>query len=168
MRAVPTSSDETDDNTPRLPDAAPSGVGGRLGLLPSLLGYHLRRAQIAIFQNFREAMGESDVTPGRFGVLQVIAANSGLSQSELGALLGVDRSTIVAVIDRLEEADLVRRLPAPNDRRSYALSLSENGTRTLAELERRVLAHERYIARKLSKAERSLLVELLRRLAAED
>ena len=164
---VPTSPDETDDDAPRLADAAPPG-GGRLGLLPSLLGYHLRRAQIAIFQNFKEAMGESDVTPGRFGVLQVIAANSGLSQSELGALLGVDRSTIVAVIDRLEEADLVRRLPAPNDRRSYALSLSENGTRTLAELERRVLAHERHIARKLSKAERSLLVELLRRLAAED
>ena len=164
---VPTSPDETDDDAPPLADAASPG-GGRLGLLPSLLGYHLRRAQIAIFQNFKEAMGESDVTPGRFGVLQVIAANSGLSQSELGALLGVDRSTIVAVIDRLEEANLVRRLPAPNDRRSYALSLSENGTRTLAELERRVLAHERHIARKLSKAERSLLVELLRRVAAED
>src|SRR5438876_1698156 len=95
----------------------------RLGILPELLGYQLRRTQIAVFQNFSRAMESLDVTPGRFGVLEVIAANSGLSQSELGALLGIDRSTIVGVIDRLERDGLVRRLPAPNDRRSHALKL---------------------------------------------
>jgi DNA-binding MarR family transcriptional regulator len=158
----------TDRSAPFQEDAADAAPNGRkLGLLPGLLGYHLRRAQVAAFQNFREALAAFDVTPGRFGVLQVIAANSGLSQSELGAVLGIDRSTVVAVIDRLERAGLVRRLPAPNDRRSHALALSEGGAATLAELERRVLAHERDIAGDLSEAERATLIALLRRVARQ-
>ena len=139
----------------------------RLGILPELLGYQLRRTQIAVFQNFSRAMESLDVTPGRFGVLVVIAANSGLSQSELGALLGIDRSTIVGVIDRLERDGLVRRLPAPNDRRSHALKLSEKGAVTLALLERRVAAHERDIASDLSAEERTTLMTLLARVAKE-
>jgi DNA-binding MarR family transcriptional regulator len=144
--------------------ADPAAGERQLGLLPQLLGYHLRRAQIAAFQNFNQALAAFDMTPGRFGVLQVIAANSGLSQSELGAILGIDRSTVVAVIDRLERGGLVRRLPAPNDRRSYALALSETGIATLAELEQRVLAHEQDIARNLAPPEREMLIKLLGRL----
>jgi DNA-binding MarR family transcriptional regulator len=135
------------------------------GLLPNLLGYQLRRAQIAVFQNFARAMADFDITPGRFGVLQVIAANGGLSQSELGAILGIDRSTVVAVIDRLEGDGLVRRMKAPRDRRSHALQLSEKGAVTLAVLEQRVAAHERDIARALSAAERKTLLNLLARIA---
>jgi DNA-binding MarR family transcriptional regulator len=141
-------------------------AGVRLGLLPSLLGYHLRRAQLAAFQSFNQALAGYDITPGRFGVLQVIAANPGLSQSALGTILGIDRSTVVAVIDRLEAAGLVERQPSPQDRRSYALALSPHGTVILAELERRVLAHERDIARHLDEAERRLLIDLLARIAA--
>jgi DNA-binding MarR family transcriptional regulator len=139
----------------------------QLGLLPSLLGYHLRRAQIAAFNNFKRALADYDITPGRFGVLQVIAANVGLSQSELGTLLGIERSTVVAVIDQLEKRDLVQRTPAANDRRSYALKLSATGAAILAELEERVLAHERDIARNLTTPERATLIELLERLTRE-
>jgi DNA-binding MarR family transcriptional regulator len=137
----------------------------RRGMLPSLLGYQLRRAQIAVFQNFARAMADFDITPGRFGVLEVIAANGGLSQSELGAILGIDRSTVVAVIDRLEADGLVRRMKAPNDRRSHALQLSEKGAVTLAILEKRVAAHERDIGGALSAAERKTLLALLARIA---
>ncbi len=137
----------------------------RRGVLPNLLGYQLRRAQIAVFQNFAAAMADFDITPGRFGVLEVVAANSGLSQSELGAILGLDRSTVVAVIDRLEKDGLVRRLKSPNDRRSHALRLSEKGAVTLAILEQRVAAHERDIASALSGAERKTLLTLLARVA---
>jgi DNA-binding MarR family transcriptional regulator len=145
--------------------AAPRRDPPRLGILPDLLGYQLRRAQIAVFQNFAHAVASHDITPGRFGVLEVIAANAGLSQSELGAILGIDRSTVVAVIDRLEKDGLVRRMKAPNDRRSHALRLSEKGAVTLAVLEQRVAAHERDIASALSAAERKTLLSLLARIA---
>jgi DNA-binding MarR family transcriptional regulator len=141
------------------------GAAADRGILPGLIGYQLRRAQLAVFQNFARAMAAYDMTPGRFGVLEVIAANSGLSQSELGGVLGIDRSTVVAVIDRLEKDGLVRRTKAPNDRRSHALKLSEKGAVTLAVLEQRVAAHERDIAGALSVAERKTLLTLLARIA---
>ena len=55
-----------------------------LGLLSSLLGYNLRRAQVAVFQNFTDMVGAAELTPGQFGVLVVIDANPGLSQTQLG------------------------------------------------------------------------------------
>ena len=136
-----------------------------LGMLRSLLGYHLRRAQIAVFQHFVETMGALDITPGQFGVLTVIDGNPGLSQTQLGNALGIDRSTVVVVIDRLEARGLVTRAPQPNDRRSHALRLSATGTRLLRELESKVRAHERHIGRELAPAEQRMLIDLLDRVA---
>ena len=130
-----------------------------------MLGYHLRRAQVAAFQSFAETVNEPDITPGRLGVLAIVAANPGLSQTELANALGIDRSTMVAVIDRLENRGLVVRRPAPADRRSYALHLTPVGTSFLAEIHARAMRHERDIARRLSPEERAQLIALLRRIA---
>ena len=143
----------------------PTDDAVELGLLKSLLGYHLRRAQVAVFQHFTQTMGEADITPGQFGVLTVIAGNAGLSQTQLGNALGIDRSTVVVVIDRLEARGLVIRAPQPNDRRSHALRLSETGAQLLRQLEVQVRAHERHIGRELSPAEQRLLIDLLDRVA---
>jgi DNA-binding MarR family transcriptional regulator len=156
-----------DGRSPRKAGAGLRRADRRLGLLPQLLGYRLRQAQIAVFEDFQRAMDGLDVTPGRFGVLEAIAANSGLSQSELGNILGIDRSTVVAVIDRLEAGDLVRRMKVATDRRSYALTLGERGRAIIDELRRRVLAHEQRIARNLSAAERQSLLDLLDRVARD-
>jgi DNA-binding MarR family transcriptional regulator len=156
-----------DERSTLLAGTDPPSVDRRLGLLPRLLGYRLRQAQIAVFEDFQRAMDGLDVTPGRFGVLEVIAANSGLSQSELGNILGIDRSTVVAVIDRLEAGDLVRRMKVATDRRSYALTLGERGRAIIDELRRRVLAHEQRIARNLGAAERQSLLDLLDRVARD-
>lgn len=133
------------------------------GVLDGLLGYHLRRAQVAVFQDFAATMHGMDITPGQFGVLALIQANPGLTQSALGEAMGVDRSTVVAVIDRLESRDLVRRAPSPTDRRSYALVLGEEGASRFTAALRRVRNHERRIARRLTAAERATLIDLLRR-----
>src|SRR4051812_35248532 len=117
-----------------------------LGILPELVGYHLRRAQGAVFQDFVPERASFDATPGQFGALQVIAANPGLTPSGLAKASGIDRSTVVAVIDRLEQQDLVVRAPSPTDRRSHALRLSEGGAGALAQLEARVRSHEERIA----------------------
>lgn len=136
-----------------------------LGLLPDLVGYNLRKAQIAVFQNFQSAVAPHDITPGQFGVLILICENQGLSQSELGTAVGIDRSTMVAVIDRLESRGWVVRAPSPNDRRSYALELSAEGSALVEELIPRVRAHERAMVKDLSKAEQSVLIDLLTRIA---
>lgn len=138
------------------PDLAP---------LRRLLGYHLRRAQVAVFQHFAATMGAANVTPGQYGVLAMIDATPGLSQTQLGTALGIDRSTVVGVIDRLEARGLVLRESAPHDRRSHALRLSPAGVTFFRRLEERLRVHEREIARDLSTSERALLIELLQRIA---
>ena len=143
------------------------GKNGKLALgpLPELVGYNLRKAQVAVFQSFQNAVAPHDITPGQFGVLIMIKENEGLSQSDLGAAVGIDRSTMVAVIDRLESRGLVIRAPSPNDRRSYALKLSADGEKLLEELVPRVREHDQSMVKELSAEEQAQLIEFLRRVA---
>lgn len=144
--------------------ASRSGPAAAFGLLTDLLGYHLRRAQSAVFQDFAASMNGADVTPGQFGVLALIEANVGLSQTRLAQILGIDRSTLVAVLDKLEHQGLVERAARPNDRRSHALKLSRDGQKRFQALARRVRRHEARIARQLSARERATLIALLQRI----
>jgi len=132
-------------------------------VLPGLLGYQLRLAQLAVFRDFERAAGGFGISPGRFGVLALIDANPGVSQSRLAQAAGLDRSTMVAVLDRLEERRLVERRAGP-DRRTNGLWLTRGGRALLAKLSRRVAEHEARIAARLSPAERAQLVRLLGRL----
>jgi DNA-binding MarR family transcriptional regulator len=131
------------------------------GILTGLIGYQVRRAQVAVFQHFAQSFQALEITPGQLGALVLINANPGLSQSALGAALGVDRSTVVPLIDRLEARGLVVRGPSPRDRRSLALRLGPAGVELLAQAEARVRAHEAVIAHRLSDAERRTLLDLL-------
>jgi len=134
----------------------------RRGRLEPLLGYWLRRAQLRVFQDFVATM--DGLTPGQLGAVLLVEANPGMTQSALAAALGIDRSTAVALIDRLQRHGLVRRSPRAGDRRANALEL-DGGAAVLAHLVKRLDAHERRIARALSAAERRQLIALLRRLA---
>jgi DNA-binding MarR family transcriptional regulator len=139
-----------------------------LGLLPGLIGYHLRKAQLAVFQDFARAVGAGELSPGQFGALTVIERNPGLSQTRLGQTLGIDRSTLVAVIDRLEQRGLVERADAPRDRRSYALYISNAGRLLLSDLVEHVRAHDAHIAGDLNAEEKASLIALLRRVRRPD
>ncbi len=145
--------------------AVPSGTPAlSYGLLPGLIGYNLRRAQAIVFDDFMRTMADSRVTPGQFGVLTMIQANPGISQSALARSIGTERSTMVAVIDELESRGLAERGIAHNDRRSHALRLTAKGEALLSALEPKVRRHEKRIARDLSPPEIRRLIELLRRL----
>jgi len=148
------------------PRAAPrSRTDGTLahGLLPGLVGYQLRLAQLAVFRDFEAATAGLGVTPGRFGMLVLIEANPGVTQSGLARAVGLDRSTMVAVLDGLEDRGLIERRQG-RDRRTNGLWLTAGGRRLLAQMKRRVAAHEARVAARLTARERKKLLELLRRL----
>ena len=133
------------------------------GPLPGLLGYQLRLAQLAVFRDFERSAGDLGVSPGRFGLLALVEANPGVSQSRLAHAVGLDRSTMVAVLDQLEDRALVERRAGP-DRRTNGLWLTREGKRLVAQLKRRITEHEARIAGRLTPAERATLFSLLRRL----
>jgi DNA-binding MarR family transcriptional regulator len=137
------------------------------GLLPDLIGYQLRMAQIALFRDFAQGPGEEDVTPGLFGVLVIIEANPDLKQSELARATHLDRSTVVTVIDNLERRGLVERRIALHDRRSNAIRLTDAGGALLKKLKRQVAAHEKRLMQNFSAEERETFIRLLQKVFPE-
>lgn len=133
------------------------------GLLPGLLGYRLRLAQQAIFRDFARAIPE--VSPGRAGILFLIDANPGVTQSRLAHAVGLDRSTMVGVLHALEARGLVERRRG-EDRRTNGLWLTRAGRALVANLKRRIRMHERRVAARLTPGERAQLLELLKKLAS--
>jgi DNA-binding MarR family transcriptional regulator len=144
---------------------ARTGQPVSFGLLPQVLGYHLRRTQVAIFRHFSRTVGaEMDITPGLLGMLQVIEANPGLAQSRLAEAMEVDRSAIVKVVDQLEGRGLIVREPSPYDKRSYSIRLTEAGVTALRRMKALMMRHEDEFTAVLSEKERRQLIELLARL----
>jgi len=138
-----------------------------LGMLPGLIGYQLRMAQIALFRDFAGGPGEHDVTPGLFGVLVVIEANPDLKQSELARATHLDRSTVVTIIDNLERRGLVERRASAHDRRSNAIRLTSAGTTLLRTLKRKVEQHEKRLVQNFSEGERAQFLALLQKVFPE-
>ena len=134
----------------------------RPGLLPGLLGYRLRLAQQVVFRDFATTVAE--LSPGRVGILLLIDANPGVTQSELAHAVGLDRSTMVGLIDTLEDRRLVERRRG-EDRRTNGLWLTRPGRSVLGRLKKRIDLHERRVAARLSSAERAQLIALLEKLA---
>lgn len=133
----------------------------REGALTRLIGYRLRRAQQAAFRDFAETV--HGLSPGRLGVMVLIDANPGLTQSRLAEGVRRDRSTMVAVLDELEARGLIVRRKG-DDRRTNGLWLTRSGRTFLAATMRRVRAHERRLAARFTAKERAKLLELLEKL----
>ncbi|NQU71483.1 MAG: MarR family transcriptional regulator [Rhodospirillales bacterium] len=142
---------------------AKSGAPINMGMLPDLIGYHLRCAQVTVFQHYSTTMGKLSISAPQFGTLLLIESNPGISQSSVAEALRFDRSTLVQIIDRLESRDLVVREVSAQDRRSHALRLTSEGAKLLAQLKEIALQHEEDIAHRLSAEERATLMLLLDR-----
>ena len=134
------------------------------GLLPSLLGYRLRLAQQAVFRDFASSVAE--LSPGRVGILLLVEANPGVTQSRLAQAVSLDRSTMVGVVDMLEGKGLIERRRGA-DRRTNGLWLTVEGRAMVARLKRRIHAHERRVAARLSAQERVQLLALLAKLSGQ-
>ena len=133
-----------------------------LGRLDGLLGFHLRMASAAVARDFAAAMDDLGLTQKQCAVLELIAANPGISQIDIAAALGMDRATTMAVVDRLDERDLVTRTASQRDRRRQELGLTEAGRATLADARRRIAAHERRFVAPLGPERAAQLMTLLR------
>ncbi len=140
---------------------AVNGAQLKQGVLPGLLGYRLRLAQQAVFRDFSASVAE--LSPGRVGILLLIDANAGVTQSRLAQAVSLERSTMVGVLHALQGRGLVERRRGA-DRRTNGLWLTPRGRALVARLKRRIHIHEKRVAARLSPAERDQLIGLLEKL----
>jgi DNA-binding MarR family transcriptional regulator len=136
------------------------------GVLDELLGYSLRRAQVAMFLAFHAATRGLEITPPRFTALVVIGANPGINQSVLGRVLGIARSGAMSLADWFETRGWVERRRHRGDGRAWGLHLTRRGEGLVERMRRAVLAEDRRRAAVLAPKERRELLRLLNKLAA--
>src|SRR5256885_9995018 len=108
----------------RFDDHPPEPLASAPGFLLSWSGQRIAR-------NFAAALEPLGLRPPHFGVLTLIDANPGSAQRELVERSLIDASTMVAIIDELEERGLAERRPDPVDRRKRAVYLTAHGRGTL-------------------------------------
>ena len=155
--------DRAQERAPTEPPAdARQDRGISLGVLDDHLGYLIRRFQVWVFQDFIKQMASIDLRPAQFSVLAVIAANPGLSQSDLSETLGIERARLVRMLDLLEKRGLTRRMPSQRDRRSHALQLTAEGQKTLKRAKTLADAHEAKLTEKLGAVPRETMIGFLR------
>src|SRR3977135_2692037 len=105
-------------------DQQPAREGG-VAFLLAQLGAHAAAA-------FAERIRPLELTPPQAGVLRRLGQFPGQSQRGLADALGMHAPRLVALIDELEDGGLVARERDPDDRRNYAISLTDEGSRGLA------------------------------------
>jgi MarR family transcriptional regulator, transcriptional regulator for hemolysin len=110
-----------------------------------------------------EVLGSVGLTPALFGLLNVIGAREGAIQQELASAMGIDRSTMVTLIDQLESTGLAKRRPSATDRRAREIAITPKGRRVLQRSRRLVSETEDEVLAGLTAEQRSELVSLLRR-----
>ena len=86
--------------------------------------------------------GFGDVTPAHSALLRNIG-DDGARPSELAAHAGVTRQAITKLVDELEQLDLVRRDPDPDDGRGVIIRYTDRGRAGVAIARKRMLALER-------------------------
>jgi DNA-binding MarR family transcriptional regulator len=132
--------------------------------LDDLLGYRLRRAQGAVHRDYLSSLGALKLTQKQTAVMWLVQGNPGVAQGAIGNALGMDRATMMALVDRLEGRGLLRRSRSGVDARRRELHATPAGLQLLELVRERISRHETRIKREFNPAELRTLQRLLQRL----
>src|ERR1700759_4571490 len=91
------------------------------------LAYLFKHAERLMSELHVEALAPFDIHARDLGVLLVIDRFEPASQQQVAARLGVDRTTMVAIIDALEAKGIIARRPDAQDRRRNMVELTPAG-----------------------------------------
>ena len=131
----------------------------RIPFLLSQLGVYLA-------EDFVRRLAPFGVEPRTYAVLKALIEDDGQSQRQLSTQLGIHRNVMVAIIDKLETQGLAKRMPHPDDRRAFAVTLTEKARKLLPALDAQGHAQEDEITASLSAAERKTVLRDLQRMSA--
>lgn len=104
---------------------------------------------------------QAKLRPGCFGVLRIVATADGISQRDIASAMAIGASDVVALVDRLEAANYVRREADPDDRRRNVVVLTREGRAALRRFERVAAQAEERVLAGLSPTQRERFHDLL-------
>ena len=132
--------------------------------LSHLVGYAASRAALELRKVFTRHMASLDLRVSEFSILMLVAGNGEVNQKQLGQALDISPPNLAVTLDRMAERGWVERVRSTRDRRAQHVHLTARG-RTLAQRSHKISATmEEAALASLSRAERALLIELLRKI----
>ena len=129
------------------------------------LSFLLKRAFARIDVATERELAELSVSGREFAVLTLVDAEGAASQQRLAGRIGVDRTTMVALIDSLEEKRLVNRRRDPSDRRAYIVEATSAGRKILQRALKAVQLAEQQALASLTATQAATFKQILQRLA---
>jgi DNA-binding MarR family transcriptional regulator len=132
-----------------------------MGRLPDRLGYRLRRAQVAVFQDLFRELAEFGITPAEYSALTLLAHNQAPRAGQIAEALGIKPANFVRLQEKLEGRGLITRERAPDDGRAMALGLTDAGRGLLAALDQAIERHDVRAGASLGVDDRATLMRLL-------
>lgn len=133
---------------------------GQLAFLLAQVGGHAA-------SQFAERLAVLQLTPPDAGILWLLGISAGMSQQKLSEKLGIHPSRLVAILDQLERRGFVLRNPNREDRRQYALHLTDAGQKVLDEIGLVGRQHQEALCAALNQGERETLTALLQKIAGQ-
>jgi len=124
------------------------------GLLLALLGQQAMR-------RLRAAHAEHKLSPRQFHLLGLLHDRGALTQRELGALMDVDPSILVTLLNPLEADGYLARKRDANDRRRHVVTLTRRGEQQLERAAQAQRDAEDELLAGLTKTQRAQLRRLL-------
>jgi DNA-binding MarR family transcriptional regulator len=103
-----------------------------------------------------------------FSALLLAHANPGIAQIEIANQLGIDKASVVTLIDRMEDAGWMTRKRSTQDRRRQGIFLTPAGVKACRSLRKEMIDHERKFVSRYTDQELRVLIALLRRLHDPD
>ena len=126
-----------------------------------MAGYLLTKLAKVMEVRFADAIQQLGIRPRHYAVLVAVATMPQSSQQRLGQALGVAPSAVVAALDELQDMGAVVRRPVPNDRRQFAVELTDSGHVLLAQANSLAAVVDADVLAALTTAEKSALARTL-------
>jgi len=135
---------------------------GQIGVVAALV-----RSAFLVNAVYAESGRERGLTPQQGQLLCVLMAQP-YGMGELGAMLGLAKSSVTGLIDRTVRNGLVQREPDPQDTRAVRVALTARGHRLAEEFYAETCRRIEKLPAGLSAAERDTLAGLLGRIVLDN
>lgn len=128
-------------------------------------GFLIAKAHQRLLTSFTEECRKHGVEVPHAGILHLLEEFGPMSQQQLGRKLRIDRTTMVKLVDALEQHHLARRKNHPGDRRAYLIEITPAGRKSLTAVGKIADRMEAALLNQFNDSERKLIRRALLTLA---
>lgn len=133
--------------------------------LTKYTGFLIGKAHQRLWTRFSEQCQEYGVDAPHACILHMLEVDGSMSQQQLGRCLRIDRTSMVKLVDSLEEKKFARRRDHPEDRRMYLVEITAGGRKALATFQQVAEAMEQDLLADFTEPERKVIRRALFSLA---